>query len=326
MAKTIGDNATTLSALSAKEGILPKPMASEIITKAYGESLAGRLAGTTPMPMTGTTLAFSVGEPVAGVVGEGELKPVVSADVRTKTAKPIKIAAIAYWSKEAAQANPAAYVNVLQNTIKDAVRRAIDLAVFHGKDGITGSTIAGIEYLTQTENSVELGNAAVKDGGLTKDILDGYDLVLANGGDVTGFAADSRMRTKLMGAVDLQGRPIYTNGQGRGGVDLSDAVGDLLGLPVAYGKAVAGNLGVVEDSGIRLIGGDFKDNLKLGYVEQITYRKTDVGTIKDGNVEVNLFQQNMEAYLVECLLGWVIKDVNDFVTYTFKDTTAKSGS
>lgn len=311
----IGANATTFKNMSDTEGLLPKALAKTIITDAYKESLAGRLSGTIPMPITGAAIAFATGEPVAGVVGEGELKPVIKAGVATKTCHPIKVAAIMYWSKEARQANPLGYLGMLENQAKDAIRRAIDLAVFHGKNGVNGQDIAGVEAVAKSTNAVTLGTATADKGGLAGDILAGYQLVLDGGGDVTGFAADNTMRVKLMQARRQNGEFMFSNGTGRGGVDLKDPMGDLMGLPVAFSKAVGGKLGTVPDSKIRLIGGDFKNNIQFGYVEQLTYRKTDTGVINDGETTVNLFQQNMEAYLVEAQFGWVIRDVNDFVLY-----------
>lgn len=315
----IGENATTMN---SQEGVLPKPMATKIITEAYGESVAGRLAGTIPMPITGTAIAFQTGEPVAGIVGEGEMKPVIKAGIATKTAKPIKAAALMYWSKEARQANPLGYLGMLENSAKDAIRRAIDMAVIHGKNALTDARISGIEAITDTSNVIQLGTAAAGDGGLTADILAGYGIVSDRGGDFTGFAADPRLRVKLMGARDEHGNPIFATAA-RGGIDLRDPVADLMGLPVTFSKAVSGNMGVVADTGTKLVGGDFSGNIQFGYVEQLTYRKTDVGTVVDGDVEVNLFQQNMEAYLVEAQFGWIIRDVDNFALYT--DTPVVGG-
>lgn len=310
----LGANATTLKTFDTG-GVLPKPMANKIITQAYGDSIVGKLAGTIPMPITGTSIAFATGTPVAGIVGEGEMKPVINQTVSTKSVKPIKAAALMYWSKEARQANPLAYLNLLESTAKDSIRRAIDMAVIHGKNALTNATISGVEYLAQAANQVTLGTTAQKDGGLTGDILAGYELVVNKDGDVTAFAADPRLRVKLMRATKPDGTPVYTAG-GRGGADLSDQMGDLLGLPVTYSKAVGGKLGAVADSKIRLIGGEFTNNIQFGYVENITVRKTDTGVVQDGDTTVNLFQQNMEALIVEAQFGWIIKDVNDFVLYS----------
>lgn len=311
MGATLGQNVTKLGTL---ESILGKDAVKQILYEAYGNSLVGSLAGGIPMPITGSSIAFATGAPVAGVVGEGELKPVINQKVATKTAKPIKVAAVMYWSKEARQGDKVGYMNLLKNTAKDAISRAIDMAVIHGKNALTNSPISGVEYVAQSKNSVTLGTANATSGGLAADIISGYELVLDGGGKMDSFAADERMRVKLLKAVDTQGRPIFS-ANARGGVNLADKMGDLLGFPVAYSDAVSGHLGTVPDTGVRLIGGAFKDNLKFGYVESMSYRYADTGTIQDGDVSVNLFQQNMEAFIVEAQFGWVIRDVNSFALY-----------
>lgn len=309
----LGDNAVTFEKFQ-KESILPKPVANEIMRESYGQSLVGRLAGGVPMPITGVSMAFRTGDPVAGVVGEGVLKPVMKVGVGTKTATPIKVATVAYWSKEARMSNPLAYLDMVEKEARDAIAKAIDLAVIHGIDGVTGSQIPGKEYITQSTNTVELGTSNAQSGGLSEDILTGYEAVINAGGEFTGFAADQRLTTKLLRARDVQGHPIY-GADANGQTNLGAQFGTLHGLPVTFGRGVAGKIGTQKDTGIRLIGGAFQDNLKFGYVEDITYRYTDTGVINDGETQVNLFQQNMEAIILEAMFGWLIRDVNQFAVY-----------
>lgn len=156
--------ATTISSLESS-GNLPKPMAQEIIKKVNEESVVQKLAGTMPMSITGASIAVQTGQAQAGIVGEGEAKPVTNAGVAVKSIKPIKAAAIVYWSKEARMANPLGYLDFLQEQLTGAITRAFDLAVLHGKNAINGQTISGIEYVNQTTNRVELGTAAKDAGG-----------------------------------------------------------------------------------------------------------------------------------------------------------------
>lgn len=306
--------ATTLNSLEAA-GVLPKPMAQEIIKQVSEGSVVQKLAGTTPMPITGTAIAVQTSRAQAGIVGEGEAKPVTNAGVATKTIKPIKAAAIVYWSKEARLANPIGYLDFMQEEMTGAITRAFDLAILHGKNAINGQTISGVEYINQTAKRVELGTATKANGGLSADILAGYDAVVNDEKDFdfTGFAADKRLRSRLMGQTDLQGRPIYSNP-----LNLTDGMGTLHGLPVAYGKAVSGKIGAAEDTQTRAFGGDFTSSLKYGFAEQITFSRTDVATINDGGQQINLWQNNMEAFLVEAIFGWVITDTDAFVAYDDK--------
>lgn len=306
----LGSNATTLSSLDA-EGILPKPLVGEILKRVQHESVVMRVAGTTPVSITGNTIATAVGNPVAGIVGEGEAKPVVKGGVKLKTFKPIKAAALMYWSKEARIANPAGYLDNFVEQLTGAVTQAVDMAVIHGKNALTGAEISGVEYLTQTKNTVELGTAAAASGGLGADFLAGMSPVADAGYDFNALIADSRLRPKLIGATDTTGRPLY-----QGNLDLTSKVDSMFGLPITYSKAVSGAIGAVEDTKIRAIGGDFDKNVKLGFVEQINFKRTDTATLNDGGTTINLWQQNMEAILVEAIFGWVITDVNAFTKYT----------
>lgn len=95
-------------------------------------------------------------------------------------------------------------------------------------------------------------------------------------------------------------------------------MGTAFGLPVAYGKAVSGKIGAAEDTKVRAFGGDFTNNLKYGFAENITFSRTDVATIVDNGQTVNLWQNNMEAFLVEAIFGWVITDKDAFVAYEDK--------
>ena len=53
-------------------------------------------------------------------------------------------------------------------------------------------------------------------------------------------------------------------------------------------------------------------------MDKISIRRTDQATINDGGTQVNLWQNNMEAMLVEAQFGWVITDKSAFVAYEDK--------
>lgn len=313
-------NATTLSGLDAA-GVLPKPLVDQIWKNLAYTSVIQKVSGTTPVSITGNTSMTMTGDLVAGVVGEGEAKPIVNAKPSLKTFSPIKVAAIMYWSKEARIANPSGYLDTFTEELTQAVGRAVDMAVIHGKNALNDSFISGVEYLGQSTNVVELGTAAKKDGGLYRDVLDGYSKVVEADYDFTGFVADPRMRVALMGATDIDGRPVFQTAP-----NLADGMDTMMGLPVAYGKGVAGKIGAVADTGTRAIGGDFAGNVKLGYVEQINFKRTDSATLIDGGETVPLWQNNLEALLVEAMFSWVIRDVNAFTVYTDKVDEAATTS
>lgn len=292
------------------EGSLPRPLVKEVFDKVFETSVIQRVAGTTPMTMNGVDFVTPTGNAVAGVVGEGQPKPVIKVGNATKTVKPIKLAAIIVRSTEQRLANPTAMLDDFQDELARAIQRSLDLAVIYGVNAVNNQRIAGVEALNDTTNRVTLGTTETAQGGVYGDIISGYNLVTGAGHDFSGFIADNRARGLFLGAVDANGRPIFDSN-----FDLSKNTGGLLGLPAAFSKNVAGGAGAVPQGNLRAIGGDFEDNLKLGYVENITFSKsTEASIVIDGET-VNLWQNNLEAYRAEAIVGWVLKDTDAFVAY-----------
>jgi HK97 family phage major capsid protein len=298
--------------LGLDSGLVPASVATSILKRATDQSVVRRLSGSMPIPLTGASMAVQTGHIEAGVVGEGESKPVGGTLYTPKSIKPIKIAAIAVVSDELIRLNPAGIFDNISEDLADAITRAFDLAVLHGRSAKTGATIAGVEYINQTTKRVELGTASKTAGGLSTDLISGYNAVV-NGSQVqngfTGFAADPRFRGDLMGAVDVNGRPIYQQT-----LNLNDSMDSVLGLPAAYGRVVGGNIGASVDTGVRAFGGDW-GALKYGFAQNMTISTSKEATIVDGATSYNLFQQNLQAVLVEATFGWVISDVESFVGY-----------
>lgn len=302
-------NAVTLESMQDSGALAPE-MSGEIFKRVREKSIVSRIAGTAPMSITGNQFVINTGQVEADIVPEAGAKPISKPGVTLKSVTPVKAALIVYWSKEARLKNPAGVLDNLSEQMADAIWRQVDMAVLHGRSAKSGAAIADVEYVNQTANRVELGTATKAQGGLTADLLSGYGTVVDAGYDFSAFAADPRFRTSLMGAVDLQGRPVYQST-----VDLRDGMSTTLGLPTAYGKAVSGGIGGNTETAVRAFGGDFAGNLRLGFVEQITMRRSDQATLVDGGETVPLWQHNMEAALVEAIFGWVLHDTDAFVAY-----------
>ncbi|WP_405159843.1 phage major capsid protein [Nocardia sp. NBC_01499] len=302
--------ATTLAGVDSK-GLVPKPLATEIIARVQDASVVRRLSGQTAIPLTGTAIAVQTGHVQAGVVGEGQKKPVSKTDYATKSIKPIKVAALTYFSKELRLKNPLGILENIADDMVGAITRAFDLAVLHGTNPLTGP-IAGVEFVNQTAQRVELGTTAKADGGLSTDFANGHALVEDHYefGEFSGFAADPRLKQKLRTATDIQGRPIYQDA-----VNLRNGFATLLGYDAAYSKTISGRyIGGGTDNKVRAFGGDW-GALKYGFAEELTISRSDQATIDDGGTTVHLWQQNMEAYLVEAIFGWIITDSTAFVAY-----------
>lgn len=299
-----------IHSLAEIEGALPKTFVREVFDQVKDTSAIQKVAGRTPMSISGANFVTPVRNAVAGVVGEGQAKPVVKNSQNFKTVKPIKLAAIMVRSKEQRMIDSIAALDSFQEDLSIAIQRSLDAAVIYGQDALTGNRIDGVEALNDTTNRVTLGTTAKTDGSTYGDIIAGYNLVTDAGHDFTGFVADNRARSLMLGAVDANGRPIFDRD-----FDLSRRMGTIMGLPVSFSKDVSGGVGAVPNGNLRLIGGDFEDNLKLGFAETITFSKSNEATIMIDGEWVSLWQNNLEAYLAEAIVGWVIKDPDAFVAY-----------
>lgn len=309
------DNLTTFGGIQGQAGgqqLVPRPVATEILKRAEEQSVVKRLSGQTAMPLTGAAMAVQTGHIEAGVVAEGGMKPVGKTSYSTKYITPIKVAAIAVVSNELIRQNPAGVWDNISGDVADAITRSFDLAVLYGRSAKTGSAIPGVEYVNQTTKRVELGTATKANGGLSSDLVAGYNLVV-NGDQLhngfTGFAAAPTFRGDLIGAVDVNGRPIYQQT-----IDLKAGMDSVLGLPTAYGRVVGGQIGASAATNVKAFGGDW-GALKYGFAQDLTVSVSKEATIVDGTDTYYLYQQNLTAILCEAIFGWIISDVDSFVAY-----------
>lgn len=302
-----------LASMAAQGRLHPK-MSSEIFDRVAETSVVTQVAGRADMAMTGTEFVIDTGKVRADIVAEGQAKPVDSFGLTFASTTPLKAAVIVDWTYEMRLENPHGILDRLQAKLVEAINEQIDAAVLYGRSVKSNTQVPNLAYLNQTANRVTLGTAAKDQGGLTADILAGYDAVTEAGKDFTGYVADPRLRSKLLGATDLQGRPVYQSE-----VNLRDSMGSLLGLPVAYSKAVSGQFGLGNpDSGVRAFGGDFQSNLKFGFVDNIKIKMTDTATVGG----VSMWETNREAALVEAIFGFYIHDLDSFVAYEQAGTGA----
>lgn len=296
--------------IQGKEAAFPKEVVTGVWKKVFSTSIASQISGSIPVSMRGTVTTIPVGQATAGIVGEGELKPVVDMNTVIKEIKPIKAAAMIIYSKEAAMADPLGEYSRIQAELTAAIARAIDSAVIHGKNALTGTAIAGQESLASAslEEVIDLKSTAA--GYLTKSLASAHDKVTIQDDsdyNFTHFLLSPKMRNPLLTAQDGFGRPLY-----QASPNLNDTFSTVFGIPAAYTKAVNGYEKIKEPL-LLGFGGDFKENLRFGFVEGITFRKASEYTHG-----VDLFARNMEAVLVEAIFGFAIRDPKAFVKLSAK--------
>lgn len=303
-----------LKANAGNEAAFPKTVVKGIWDNVLKGSVAQQLAGSVPVSINGTAIPIPVGQPTAGIVAEGGLKPVATLASKVKTVTPVKAAVMILFSEETAKADPLGEYSRIQKALGEAIARAIDTAIIHGIDATTGTAITGKESLVSTIKNTVIDPAQTAPGYLTKQLSAAYDSVVLDDGDEAEYGFDHflfapKFRSSLVNALDAQGRPLYQSSP-----DITAKFGTVMGVPTTYSRAVSGyekaKTGAAKLLGI---GGDFKDALRLGFVETITYRKA---TERAGGVD--LFDRNMGAILAEAQFGWVLRDPKAFTKITLK--------
>lgn len=298
--------ALTLESLKTA-GSLPPEMSQEVFKRVTETSTIAQVAGRTDMHINGGKYLIDSGVIEADIVEEGKPKPTSELGLGFVDAIPLKAAVIVPWTREARLSNPGGIFDRLQEKLVEAINQQIDAATIYGKSVKSKADIPNVSYLNQSTNRVVLGTNTKAKGGLRADVLQGYDAVADAGYDFTGFVADPRARSIFASATDTSGRPLFDSGN-----TLGNTTTNILGLPAAFGRAVSGRYGNANpDTGVRMIGGDFANNLKFGFIDNISVRMTDQATIGG----VSMFETNQEAALVEAIFSYVIRDVDAFAVY-----------
>lgn len=296
---------------------IPREVVGDIFKQAEETSLVLRVGRQVPVGLGETVVRVDGVDPEVGQVGvgtrlqdrEGYLKPVSGVSWGEKAFRPIKMATIVTASTEFEKADPNGFAADLQGKFARAIGRGVDLAVFHNQRPDTGGDLLGTDlngYVNETSNRIDLP-ASPND--LFDTLLDGYDLVYnTSERNLNAWTADEGIRSTLLRARDPQGNPLYSD-------NLTANFSSLHGLPVHYGKAVSGRVGVAGGTNVKLIGGDFSQ-LVYGYATNIEFKREDSASITDANNNtVHLWQTNQVAYLVEVTFGWLVNDPNAFVAF-----------
>lgn len=312
---------------------LPREVSQDIFAKAQEQSILMSLGQQIPISINENVITRPDAWPEAGQVGgttlesrEGAEKPVSGYRFGDRTSfSPIKLAVIVTMSEEFARENVDQLYSDLAGKLSGAIARAADLAVFHGKNALTGGDLVGIEqngFINETANRVALNYApGAGEPDLVSQLMEGYNLVVDDDEknyDFTGFAAHPTLRSRLVQARDLQGNPIFQGGfPGSGAqISLNNSPAALFGIPVNWGRIVGGKVGKAPATNVKMFGGDWSQ-LAYGYADSIRIKVSDSATLRGANGEfVSLWQTNQLAVLAEATFGWYVADPDAFAAYT----------
>lgn len=278
--------------------LLPPEISSEIWSTAVTQSAVMQLARQVTLPGSGLTIPIITGDAAADWVAETDEKPVSRSTFDSKSMTPYKLAVIEPFSNEFKRDLPGLYAE-LARRLPFALGKKFDETVFSG-------TAPGSNFDVLTN-----APTAVLDGTNTwADLIAINSAIAAADGDNTGWAFSPQAEALALGAVDGNGRPMFVS-------DLQNtgSIGSLLGRPVFKSRAVyrADADGAGAGTAAQLgFAGDWS-NAMYGTVEGIQFSVSDQATLTDGASQINLWQRNMFALRVEVEVGFIVRDVDQYV-------------
>lgn len=187
--------------------------------------------------------------------------------------------------------------------IVEAFGKVIDAAAFFGTNkpdswptAIVPGAVAASNYAVQT--SAGLYQAINGENGVIAKLEE-------EGMNASGFVGALQLRSKLRGAVDSNGQPIFraAYSNGAAGSMVYELNGQMIDFP---------DNGAWDASEALLLAGDFR-YARYAIRQDITYKVLTEAVISDGsgNVILNLAQQDCVALRVVMRLGWALpKPVN----------------
>lgn len=290
--------------MTQKAGTLFNPeLVTELMSKVKGYSVLGKLSSQTPIPFNGTEQFIFNLEGNAQIVGEGEQKKGSESTLTSKVIKPLKFvyqARITDEFKYATEEKQLNYLKAYADGFAKKIAVGFDLAAIHGLEprSMTDATFRA----TNSFDGVVTGNVVTFDATKIDDNIDtAVQLIVANGGDVTGLAlsplaGQSLAKLKVNGVVQY---PEFRFGQNPD---------SFYGMKSDINKNLVTVGGTAEMN--HVIAGDFQNMFKWGYAENIPMEIIEYGD-PDGTGR-DLKAYNEICLRTEAFIGWGILDADSF--------------
>ena len=276
---------------------LPSDVSQEIWAAVLEDSAFMQLARRITIPGTGTTIQTITGEPAADWVSETAAKPVSTHTFNKKVLTPYKLAVIEPFSEEFVRDKNALYDECVRR-LPYAIAAKFDSTIMGTTAPGTGFDVLGSATAVSLNPSA---GATVYDQFVTVD-----SNIAAAGGMMTGIVLAPQGKSKLLGAVDGDKRPLFT-----AGVD-SSTLSPILGAQTLVNKHVykAGAAGSPGTPAVVGIAGDFSDAI-YGIVEGIKIAISRDATLVTTGGIISTFQQNMVAVRVEAEVAFGVKSASE---------------
>lgn len=259
---------------------LPPEISAEILAKTQEASAVMTLARQIALPGRGVSIPVITADPEAAWVGETAAKTVANPGLNTKIMEAYKLAVIVPFSNEFRRDAASLY---------DELVRRLPLALAQKFDATVVGAVAAPGNNFDTFASATAQNISTD----TYDGLVAADTdVATHGGVLNGFALSPQGKGVLLSAKDGNERPLFINSVAEGAIPM------VLGAPTVVSKGMYNATGSVVG-----VAGDWSQAL-YGTVEGVVIDYSSDATLKSGNTEINLFQQNMFAVRAEIEIGF----------------------
>jgi len=259
---------------------LPPEISAEILAKTQEASAVMTLARQIALPGRGASIPVITADPEAAWVGETAAKTVANPGLDTKIMEAYKLAVIVPFSNEFRRDAASLY---------DELVRRLPLALAQKFD----ATVVGAVQAPGSNFDTFASATAQNIGTDTYDGLVAADTdVATHGGVLNGFALSPQGKGVLLSAKDGNERPLFINSVAEGAIPM------VLGAPTVVSKGMYNATGSVVG-----VAGDWSQAL-YGTVEGVVIDYSSDATLKSGNTEINLFQQNMFAVRAEIEIGF----------------------
>lgn len=300
-------------------GFLTPQESAPIFNEAQRQSAFQQLFRRVPLGINGQKVPIVTSKPTANWVGEGQKKPTTEMGMGLLNIEPKKLAAIAVMSAEVVRANPGNFTTELRTALAGAFATAFDYAVGFNLGGDGTGTGPFDNHLAETSKAVEVGSTTQANGGIHGDLVAAMSLLVNDGKKLTGFGLDDTFEPLLWGAVDGNGRPLYTELPTD---DVSQGIarpGRLLNRPSFMGEGVGADYdpdagGAELSRPVVGFAGDFTKGA-WGAVGGISYRVSTEAPVTINGELVSLWENNLVGVLAEAEYGFVNADTEAYVRF-----------
>ena len=260
---------------------LPESVSNAILSKVQESSKVMRLARQIPLPGNGAAINVLLSDPEAAWAGETESKAVSNPQVSTKILRGYTLAVIVPFSNQFRR-DASALFDAIVEKLPDALGRKFDETVFFGS--APGSDFDTLENVTAQSLASDVY------GGLVAADTD----IALHGGISNGYIFSAQGKGILLGAKDLDGRPLFINNISEGSVPVVLGARSEI-TKAAFKSGSPSKIGFAGDWNQAVWG--MVEGVKISFSEDATLKLADKN-------EINLFQQNMFAVRAEIEVGF----------------------